>query len=195
MKFILGLGNPGREYEGTLHNLGFKAVEAIASTNDISFSFKKRVPGYAGRGKIEAEEVLLVKPSTFVNESGRAARYLLDYHDALSSDLIVICDDLDLKLGKIRIREKGSSGGHKGLASIIEEVGSSDFPRVRIGIGRPPPGNDAVDYVLRPPRKDSGAVLKMAVSLVAEAIATILKEGILAAMNIYNGKDVNDEEK
>lgn len=189
MKLIVGLGNPGAKYEASLHNLGFMVIDALSSRNNISLSFSKKVPGHTGKGGIESEDVVLAKPSTFVNESGRAVKYLLDYFHFSVPDLIVVCDDLDLDAGRIRIKEKGNSGGHRGLNSIIDHIGGPDFFRIRIGIGRPPVHVDPSDYVLRTPTKDGKVLLARAVERASESIHSMIKDGPAAAMNTYNRKE------
>jgi len=189
MKLIVGLGNPGAKYIDTLHNLGFKVVEKLASVCGIAFSFDKQIPGYVGKGKIGNEDVVIVKPSTFVNESGRAVLWLVRHYNIPVSDLIVISDDLDLPQGRIRVRKNGSSGGQKGVSSIIEKLQSPDFIRVRIGIGRPPEGCDPVEYVLTPVKLEENAKIKDAISRGVESIITVIKEGLDKAMNVYNRRD------
>ena len=193
MKIIAGLGNPGEKYKNTLHNTGFKVIDKLSSAYGISLARNAKIPADAGKGKIGSEDVLLLKPATFMNESGKAIKYLLNYYRISVSDLIVIYDDLDLDAGRIRIREKGSSAGHRGISSIIGSVNSQDFPRIRIGIGRPLPGRDAVEYVLKVPGKDKNKIIENAVLKAAEAIAAIIKEGIAAAMSAYNRKGEADE--
>jgi peptidyl-tRNA hydrolase, PTH1 family len=183
---IAGLGNPGKEYENTKHNLGFRVIDDLCSQFNIGISPDKKLNVYSGRGKIENHFVLLVKPQSFMNNSGTAVSSLARYFKISAEKLIVICDDIDLPLGSIRIREKGSSGGHKGLESIIRELGYSNFCRIRIGIDRPSRKEDVVDYVLSGFNKSETELVKKSISKACSAIPTIICEGIKKAMSIYN---------
>ena len=152
MKLIVGLGNPGQAYRWTRHNLGFLLIDELAGRNGIEIG-RRGLESEYGRGKIRGEEVLLAKPQTFMNRSGEAAARLLRFFKVPPEDLIIIHDDLDLPCGKIRIRLQGGHGGHQGVKSVIEAVGSDGFLRVKIGIGRPSdPRWDPADYVLEPVR-------------------------------------------
>ena len=151
MKLIVGLGNPGRQYERTRHNLGFMVADLLASRWSISLAIKGS--GAFGRGSIAGQPAGLLKPMTYMNRSGQAVLEVVQFYKLPLSDLLVISDDLDLPVGRVRMRAKGSAGGHKGLGDIIQRLGSDEFARIRIGIGRPDRG-DAVDYVLSPFRPD-----------------------------------------
>ncbi len=193
MKLIAGLGNPGRTYARNRHNIGFMCVSHLARTQGIRFDKKQ---GYArtGTGEIAGDKVVLARPQTYMNASGESVSRLMQRLNINPSDLIVIHDDLDLPTGKIRIRRGGSSGGHKGLDSIITRLHSRDFYRVRIGIGRPssPEGSatdkeaGVIDYVLSdftPEEKDG---IARVIPEVSQAILCLLTEGLTAAMNKYN---------
>ena len=185
LKIVVGLGNPGRRYGRTRHNVGFWCVERLAKDGSISFSQRRRHATF-GEGELEGVPVALAKPRTFINNSGEAVRYLLARYSASPADLLVVYDDMNLPLGGLRLRPRGSAGGHKGIRSIIEETGTQEFARLRVGIGRPPVGMDEVEYVLsamaRTERKEAGEVLARAV----QAVRCVLAEGIIAAMNRFN---------
>jgi len=192
MKIIMGLGNPGRQYQHNRHNVGFHCIDRLAETHSIKFR-NKLCQSQTGTGQIAGEEVVLAKPATFVNLSGNAAACLLKRFDCTPQDLIVIHDDLDLSSGRIRVRLGGRSGGHRGIKSIIQAIGSQDFNRVRIGISRPfseragdDYENEIVDYVLGNFSRAEDELIQPALDLACDAAATILTEGIAAAMNTFN---------
>jgi PTH1 family peptidyl-tRNA hydrolase len=191
MKIIIGLGNPGRGYEHNRHNIGFHCINHIGRKHSIQVK-KNRCQSQVGSGMIGGEEVLLVKPKTYVNRSGDAVGKLLKEFKAKPQDVIVICDDLNLPLGKLRIRSSGSAGGHNGLKSIIASIISEDFPRIRIGIGRPLSegelqSDDAViEHVLGDFLPDERETMKTAVNRAAEAVECLISDGITSAMNKYN---------
>lgn len=189
---IVGLGNPGREYAHSRHNVGFWCLNRLARSNGIPFSSRGKLAA-VGEGELAGRSVFLAKPRTFVNLSGRAVSHLLRRHRLSSQQLLVVCDDLDLPLGCVRLRAKGSHGGHKGMRSIIDAVGSQDFPRIRIGIGRPEVGGEptwepehVVDYVLSPMTADERRILDEAVATAGEAILCLLSDGVEVAMNEFN---------
>ncbi|MHB1296132.1 MAG: aminoacyl-tRNA hydrolase [Anaerolineae bacterium] len=181
---IVGLGNPGREYAKTRHNVGFQCVDALAEAHQIALG-KKRFCAVFGEGRIGEHRVILARPLTFMNESGRAVGPLAHWYKIPPTQVLVIHDDLDLPLGRIRLRPGGSSGGHRGVASVIETLGTGDFPRLRIGIGRPELG-DPVDYVLGAPSKDQEPVMRAALDRVLEIVPYYLDQGVQQAMNAYN---------
>ena len=185
MKVIVGLGNPGRSYARTRHNVGFQCVEAIARRHRLTFSQRRRLAVLA-EGSIHTQDVVLAKPRTFVNESGRAAAYLRTRFHLSPADLVVILDDLALPVGRVRIRPGGSSGGHNGLESIIAALGTQAFPRIRVGIGPSAPGDDTVHHVLSPLRQEERPLIEEAVTVVADAVEVILTEGIDSAMSRFN---------
>ena len=182
MKLVVGLGNPGRRYEGTRHNLGFRVVDCLAERHAIALS-RRRFEALVGDGAIGACRVLLAKPQTYVNLSGRAVAPLVRWHKCPLDDLLVVCDDLSLDLGRLRVRRKGSHGGHNGLRSIIECLGTECFARVRIGIGR---GADAVAHVLGRFGADEEPLAEAALGRAADAVGVWLDDGIDAAMNAFN---------
>jgi PTH1 family peptidyl-tRNA hydrolase len=185
MKLIVGLGNPGKVYAHNRHNAGFRCLNYFARHHSIRFDRKQC------RAKIavgEAGGLLLAKPQTFVNISGEVVGCLVDKHNILLSDLLVICDDLDLPTGKVRIRQKGGSGGHKGMRSIISALGSEDFARIRVGIGRPAQDDEdsIVNYVLGNFSPQEEKVIMSAIITVSQAVDCFLVQGIEAAMSSFN---------
>lgn len=189
MKIITGLGNPGSEYAKTRHNVGFMFVDALADKLGVT-EWKEKFEAKIGEARIGAEKVLLVKPQTYMNESGRSVGPLMNFYKLEPEDLIVVHDDMDIPAGTIRIRKKGSAGGHNGIKSILAHVGDEHFARVRIGIGRPLPGWTVVRHVLAPfPEEDAEKVAE-AIQYLIPAVACIVKEDVDKAMNQYNPKKV-----
>jgi PTH1 family peptidyl-tRNA hydrolase len=187
MKIIVGLGNPGRTYERTRHNAGFMAVDELARILRAD-STQEKHHALIGKVRIDSEESVLVKPQTFMNDSGRAVAAILRDAYRTISDLIVLHDDLDLPLGTVRVKIGGGHGGHNGLRSIIEYLGSPDFIRVRIGINRPALNTDAADYVLSPFLAEERPAASEAVAKAAETVRRIVVEGPARAMDIVNQK-------
>ena len=185
MKLVVGLGNAGKRYERTRHNLGFLIVDHIAKRNQVAVKRKLR-DALVGEWLSAREKILLVKPQTFMNRSGEPVKGLLRKFRATADDLVVIYDDLDLPFGRIRIRPRGSAGGHRGLLSIMEGLGGAPFYRIRVGIGRPPEGIDAVDYVLEPFSAEETAELGAVVSRACEAVISLLHDGGQRAMEQFN---------
>ncbi len=191
MKLIVGLGNPGKTYAHTRHNAGFQCLNYFARLHSIRFDHRQ-CRARVGISKVRREKLLLARPGTFVNISGNSVAGLVRKHDIPLSNLLVIYDDLDLPLGKIRLRQSGSSAGHKGMNSIISALGSEAFPRIRVGIGRPrveeqPISEDAiVNYVLSDFSPQEEAIIKLVIARVAEAIDCFLTQGIVAAMSKFN---------
>ncbi len=185
MKIIVGLGNPGRKYDRTRHNAGFQAVDELAKKLHLDIIQEKH-HALLAKTRIDSIEAVLVKPQTYMNDSGRAVGAVLRDTYAAISDLIVIHDELDLSLGSVRVKLGGGHGGHNGLRSIIEHLGSSDFIRVRIGINRPAPGMDPADYVLRPFSAEERDSAAEAVEKAAEAARVVVVEGPRRAMNVFN---------
>ncbi len=191
MKLIVGLGNPGGTYAGDRHNIGFRCLNYFASLHYIRFDHRQ-CQARIGIGEIAGSKLLLAKPATFVNLSGKAVACLARRHDIPLNDILVVYDDLDLPLGKIRLRGSGGSGGHKGMKSIISALGGEDFPRIRIGIGRPQveeqsSGEDIiVNYVLGDFSPQEEKVVKLAIVTAAEAIDCLLSQGIEMAMSKFN---------
>lgn len=185
MKLIVGLGNPGKRYEGTRHNLGFLVVDRLASQNGIVLE-SNLCDAWVGEGAIEGEKVMLAKPQTYMNRSGQAVGSLLQANGIATGDLVVINDDLDLPFGRIRIRPSGSAGGHRGLISIMESLAGAQFLRVRVGIGRPPEGMEPVEYVLEPFNSNELEGLSEFVARAAESVSCLVRDGIERAMASYN---------
>ena len=184
-KLIVGLGNTGKQYAGTRHNVGFWCLERLAEEHSIRFSRRHRL-ALVGEGVIEQKAVALAKPRTYVNRSGQALTSLLARYAAGVDDLLVIYDDLDLPPGKLRLRPNGGSGRHRGMKSIIDALGTQDFARIRVGIGRPPAGMDEVDYVLGTMAAEERERTVHAVKQVATAVSLIVAEDFDAAMNRFN---------
>ena len=185
MKIIAGLGNPGAEYAHTKHNVGFMLVDALAEELGID-AWREKFNALVAEGRIGAEKVLLVKPLTYMNESGRALAPLLDWYKLAPEELIVVHDDMDLAVGTIRLRRKGSAGGHNGIKSLLAHIGSQEFSRVRIGIGRPLPGWTVVRHVLAPFSAEDGPKVHEAIAYLLPAVECIVTDGIDMAMNRYN---------
>lgn len=184
MKLVVGLGNPGGKYEATRHNIGFRVVDELARRHGIDLN-RSRFSSLFGSGTIGSEQVVLLKPGTFMNLSGRAVREAATFYKLVPADLLVISDDMALPLGRLRLRKGGSAGGHNGLASIIRELGSDAFPRLRIGIEQVA-GERMVGHVLSPFSRQEEEVVGPAVARTADAVECWLAEGMDAAMNRYN---------
>lgn len=184
LKLIVGLGNPGPTYARNRHNIGFQLVDALAHAYAIGLT-RRQSHARVGVGQIGGRQTLLAKPQTFMNLSGNAVSGLMHFYKATPADLLVAYDDLDLPLGKVRLRPAGGSGGHKGMKSIIERIGAEDFARLRIGIGRPNFG-ETVDYVLENFHADEAAEINRALDRAAQAAVVWVTEGIDAAMNRFN---------
>lgn len=185
MKLIVGLGNPGKRYELTRHNLGFLVVDRLAAKTGIVLN-EKRCDSILGQGRCEKEAVVLAQPQTFMNRSGATVGCLLAEIDTNATNLVVIYDDLDLPFGQIRIRARGSAGGHRGMLSIVEYLGTAEFSRIRLGIGRPPDGMDAADYVLENFAATEHAAIDEIVDQAAQSAICLVNEGIHQAMALYN---------
>ena len=194
MYIIVGLGNPGRQYEGTRHNIGFRVIDEIAAKHHIDVAEKKH-RALIGKGMIQGEKVILVKPQTFMNLSGESVRSVIDYYkiDEMA-ELILILDDVSLPPGQLRIRKKGSAGGHNGLKNIILHLNHDVFMRIRIGIGEKPSGYDLADYVLGHFAKGEEELVLQSIKDAAEAVEVLLTDGPDKAMNRFN-KKVNKEEQ
>jgi PTH1 family peptidyl-tRNA hydrolase len=192
MKLVAGLGNPGRRYEGTRHNVGFLVVAALAR-KFATGGVKERFQGEVVEADLEGQKVLLLAPSTYMNASGASVLAARDFYKILNEDLLVICDDLNLPLGRLRVRAGGSSGGQKGVEDIIRRLGSDEFARLRIGIGSPPQGWDWANYVLNKFSKEEIPEIEQAVARAAEAALIWAREGVAACMNRYNAKTLTPE--
>ncbi len=185
MKIIVGLGNPGPEYHNTRHNMGFMVLEELAKRYPVEKQ-TDRFNAIIGEIRIKGEKILLVKPLTFMNLSGRAVQPLLHWYKVALTDLMVVYDDMDLKDATLRIRAKGSAGGHNGMKSIIERLGSQEFARMRVGIGRPE-RHDNINWVLGRFSAEEKPIMEAAIKKAADALETWVTSGINSAMNQYNG--------
>ena len=185
MKIIAGLGNPGAEYAHTKHNVGFMLVDALAEWLNAP-AWKEDFFSSVTETRIGGEKVFLVKPLTYMNNSGEAIGPMLSYYKMETDDLTVVHDDMDIPAGMVRIRKKGSSGGHNGIKSVIAHVGGEDFARVRIGIGRPPAGWTVINHVLAPFSSEDVPKIREAINYLLPAVECIVTDGVDLAMNRYN---------
>ncbi len=187
MYIIAGLGNPGNKYEGTRHNIGFEIIDYVARTYNININ-KLGFKSLYGQGMIEGEKVILLKPQTFMNLSGQAVKEICDFYKIPSENFIVVYDDVSLPIGKMRIRPKGSAGGHNGIKNIIYMLNTDVFPRIKVGVGAPAhPEMDMADHVLGHFSKEDFDILLDSAKKTAQAIPMIMKEGCASAMNKFNG--------
>jgi PTH1 family peptidyl-tRNA hydrolase len=184
MFLIVGLGNPGKRYAPTRHNIGYRVIDELAARSGIRLARKFRLKSEIGRGKLLGHDVLLLKPRTFMNLSGRAVSASARYYRVSITDLIVVTDDASLPVGRIRVRPRGSSGGHKGLVSLIAGMGGEDFRRVRVGIGA---GEEMVAHVLGEFSTPERAAMERAVESAADAVESVVSEGTERAMDRFNG--------
>lgn len=188
MYIIVGLGNPDRQYQNTRHNIGFDVIDVIADKNNITVRERKH-KALIGKGVVGGQKAVLVKPQTYMNLSGESVREVIDFYKAEEkSELIVISDDISLDVGQIRIRKKGSAGGHNGLKNIILHLGHDEFQRVKMGVGQKPEGYDLVDYVLGHFPKEEREIMDESAKRAADAIEVMIAEGADAAMNLFNKK-------
>lgn len=192
MFIIVGLGNPTSEYAGTRHNVGFDVIDAIADKYNISVTERKS-RAFCGKGIIAGQKVILVKPQTYMNLSGESVRGLVDYYKIdEETQLLVIFDDISLDVGQLRIRKKGSAGGHNGVKNIIQHLGTSVFQRIKVGVGEKPKEYDLVDYVLGHFSKEEKEVMAESYGYAVQAVEMILQGDIDAAMNEFNKKAVKE---
>lgn len=190
MYIIVGLGNPKKEYENTRHNIGFDVIDKLAEQEDISVLEKKH-KAIIGKGYVAGQKCILAKPQTYMNLSGESVRELVDYYKVdETEELIVISDDISLDVGQLRIRKKGSAGGHNGLKNIIAHLGHDQFMRVKMGVGEKPKGYDLADYVLGHFSKEERGVMDKAAERATDAIRMMITEDADAAMNEYNRKNL-----
>lgn len=195
MFLIAGLGNPGRQYEKTRHNMGFDTIDELIDRHRIPHGGIAHKAMY-GKGMIAGEKVLAVKPLTYMNLSGESLRECVNYYKLdPETQMIVIYDDIDLEPGQIRIRKKGSAGGHNGIKSIIAQLGTQNFYRIKVGVGAKPKGWDLADYVLGRFSSDERIAVDKAIEEAADAVEMILKDGIEAAMNHYNRKNKQEQQE
>lgn len=194
MYIIVGLGNPSPEYAHTRHNVGFEVVSILADRFGIETDYIKH-KAICGRGMIDGNKVMLAMPQTYMNLSGESVRELVDYYKIdVSSELIVVYDDINLDPGRIRIRKAGSAGGHNGMKNIIQHLSTEDFMRVRVGVGDKPKGYDLADYVLGHFKQDEKDLMEKAFIDAASAVVSIINDGIDAAMNTYNRSAKDSDE-
>ena len=186
MYLIAGLGNPENRYEATRHNIGFRMIEVLAARHNIDWTHDAKHKASIGKGVIAGEKVILARPLTYMNLSGDAIAPLADYYKIPPQNIIVLYDDICLDVGKLRIRKKGSAGGHNGIKSIIARLGTEDFPRLRFGVGDKPAKMDLADYVLGRFDNDDEKIAAPAVEKACDAVEVMLSEGLDRAMNKYN---------
>ncbi|MGH8638476.1 MAG: aminoacyl-tRNA hydrolase [Burkholderiales bacterium] len=192
MKLIVGLGNPGREYEHTRHNVGFQVAEELARRYRVTLKHHAKWKARAAKIAEIGDGVWLAEPTTFMNLSGWAVREIADFHKLSPSDVLVVVDDADLPLGRLRLRTSGSAGGHNGLKSVIQELGTAEFPRLRVGVGRQ--AGELKNHVLGRFSVDEKARIDAAVERAADAAELFAKESILAAMNRFNAAQVDEDQ-
>ncbi len=189
MYLIAGLGNPGVDYAATRHNIGFDMVTYLGDRYDIPLRSREG-RALVGRGMIGGNKVMLAQPQTYMNLSGESVRALMDYYKLDLEDLIVIYDDISLPVGQIRVRKKGSAGGHNGIKSIIQHLGTQEFSRIKIGVGAKPEGGDLVKHVLGRFSREEDGMFRDIFALAAEACCAIMEDSVETAMNLVNGKRV-----
>ncbi|MEO1620561.1 MAG: aminoacyl-tRNA hydrolase [Cyanobacteria bacterium J06632_3] len=194
-RLIVGLGNPGVKYDRTRHNIGFEILDALAkSFPDVSLSANKRFQGDVGEFRSAGERTVLLKPTTYMNKSGQSVRALVDWYKLAPADVLVVYDDMDLPVGKLRMRLSGGPGGHNGMKSIISHLGTKAFPRLRVGVGAADKSVDAggavVSHVLGRFAPDDRKVVDAVIPMAVDAIDLSLRKGVERAMNLYNGREV-----
>ncbi len=185
MNLIVGLGNPKKRYSDTRHNLGFRVVKKLANRLEASAPVSKH-RSLLAEAEYSDRKLLLVQPLTYMNRSGLAVKEIISSYSLDIEEVMVVYDDLDLSPGTIRIRQKGGGAGHRGVQSIIDTLGTEEFPRLRIGIGKPPPGMEASDYVLQPLEGEDRELIEPALDRAAEAVLSFVSEGLESAMNNFN---------
>lgn len=190
MKAIVGLGNPGRDYEKTRHNIGFMVVDRLAELWGGEI-FKAKFQGHFAEARLGTQKVVLLKPQTYMNLSGQSVVALANFYKVTPTDILVIHDDLDLPVGKLRGRARGGSGGHNGLKSIAALLGSEDFPRLKMGVGRPPGRQPAAAYVLESFRPEEHTVIKEMIERACDAAALWVSQGINDVMNRFNATSLS----
>ena len=185
MRLLVGLGNPGEKYRATRHNVGFEALDLLAGRHDLDIN-RGKFSSLTVRGRINGQDVLLAKPQTFMNLSGGPVRRMMDYYRIDLDGLLVLHDDLDVELGRLKVAARGGSGGHKGVASIIESLGESEFARIKIGIGRPHPGESGESYVLGQFAAEEVNVFETVLVSVAEAAEVFITRGVAESQALFN---------
>lgn len=186
MYIIIGLGNPGKKYENTRHNVGFDVVDRFAKKHGISVD-KLKHKALIGEGRIGSEKIVLIKPQTFMNLSGESVISAVNFYKPDMDKVVVVYDDIDIDVGHIRIRKKGSAGSHNGMKSIIKHISTQEFPRIRVGVSKPAPGRDLADFVLSRVEKDKQKDMDEAIEKAVEAIEVMVEHDLDLAMNRYNG--------
>lgn len=195
MYIIVGLGNPGKDYQNTRHNIGFDVIDALAETVGISVAEKKH-KALIGKGVIDGQKVILVKPQTYMNLSGESVRDVIDYYKIdEEQEMIVVSDDISLDVGMLRVRKKGSAGGHNGLKNIIQHLGHDTFMRIKMGVGEKPKGYDLADYVLGHFTREERKVMDEAAKTATEAIRMMIAGDVDRAMNAFNKKASQQKEE
>ena len=187
MYLIVGLGNPEEEYANTRHNMGFDTINKISEKYNIEVT-KNKFEGLYGKGEIEGEKVILLKPQTYMNLSGHAVRKFMDFFKIEPEKIVIIFDDIDIEKGQIKIRKKGSGGSHKGMQSVVQMLGTEEIARIRVGIGSPENKKDMIEYVISKISKEEKELLEPGIEKAKEAVKIIIKEGLDKAMNKYNSK-------
>lgn len=185
MYLVVGLGNPENEYANTRHNMGFDTINKLAKKNNIKVN-KSKFKGLYGTGIIQDKKVILLKPQTYMNLSGESVKEIIDFYHINSEEIIIIYDDIDTEKGKIRIRKKGGAGSHNGMKSVVENLQTINFTRIRVGIGQPVYKNDMINYVIGKITEEEQKILQEGVNKATEAVEEILKNGIDIAMNKFN---------
>jgi len=188
LKVVVGLGNPGKQYERTRHNVGFDVLSQLADWHGVT-SFKSQFEAVVGEFSIAGQKALLVAPQTYMNLSGRSVAALVKFFKLPSTDVLVVCDDMNLPVGRLRMRGSGSAGGQKGLQDIIQSLSTQEVPRLRIGVGRPPAGFSAADYVLGRFRSEDSELISQAVHFAAKGIECWIQDGLELAMNQVNAPE------
>ena len=188
MYLIAGLGNPGLKYSATRHNVGFEVIERFAYNNNISLN-KKKFESEFGQGVIKGEKVILIKPQTYMNNSGISVKAFNEYYNIEPDKVIIIYDDVSLDLGKLRIRKKGSAGGHNGIKSIISHLGTQEFLRIKVDVGQKPPGYDLADYVLSKFSKSEIQIIIDEINKASDSVEAIIENGLEYAMNNLNASN------
>jgi|TARA_B110000467_G_C18256151_1_gene443490 PTH1 family peptidyl-tRNA hydrolase len=194
MKIVVGLGNPGREYDGTRHNVGFEVLALIAQRFDVGRP-KAKFKAEVAEVSIKNQKTILLSPLTYMNLSGQSVRAALDFYKLPLSDVLVICDDINLEVAKLRFRPSGSAGGQNGLKNIIQQLGSQDFGRLRVGVGKTPPNWNASDFVLGKFGADERSEMDLGISRAANAVEAWIEHGIEAAMNQFNANPTQQKKK
>ena len=194
MRIIAGLGNPGDTYKGTRHNVGFETIAKLAYDFNITMKNNRRFRANTGEGRIGGKSVMLVQPQTYMNLSGESIRAIMQFYKIPPQDIVVVYDDVNLPVGDIRVRERGSAGGQKGMVNILAQLGTDEFPRVRIGVGSKPPGWKLSDYVLSKFLREEWDDMIAGITKAGDAVELILKQDVVSVMNLYNRKLSRSEE-